>query len=567
MCPWGAFKKSSCGCVPAMKKLFILLGQIVALFVFGCPLPVCPPLHAQAWALAPASHYQSGQDDVHWMENVRQVTTEPQGNKELRFIGHAKQGFTTMQRVEYLGKIYWAKYVENYRAQARFIEPQAKLLRHLNSLNVSGICKAAHFLEMENGRKMILFENLPPGRTLTEKVVKEKKIPEAEAVDIILKTATGLQRLHELGVYHWDIKPSNVWVADNGEVILFDFDISFASHDEFYRRKLYRGMFTNAYASQARFEADKGTISQSHDFPSFADEVYALGRTLLTALSLRTARSSWGPPADDSNTHLEMLEKGRRISPELRTILHKAIANGRSEYKTVSAFIQDLLIYQSKNLRRVVREPRSHAFTGKISTVAIAAGQHIKVLASIEEQLKKLGIFHGPRQNQSFVIPRDHGGEVRAIFVGGHLGVCVKSVVSSLVLATSSDNLNPIETEIFLPLDLLFLTSSADETEHARLKEAFVRGEKLQFDDLGHLTYTEYFDRKAANYRIYLDGVLLFEKINNSRVPRSSVIRWFSTHQAMMSHIVAEEAHGRRARTLANPRAQLDGVSTVGASP
>ncbi|WP_171208877.1 MULTISPECIES: protein kinase [unclassified Ruegeria] len=51
-------------------------------------------------------------------------------------------------------------------------------------------------------------------------------IPLGDAVRIIIDTLRGLEYLHELDIYHNDIKPQNILLGENGEAKLTDYGIS-----------------------------------------------------------------------------------------------------------------------------------------------------------------------------------------------------------------------------------------------------------------------------------------------------------------------------------------------------
>ncbi len=148
---------------------------------------------------------------------------------EIEFIGIDEGKLTAVKEAIFEGHECFAKWDRYGGQEERFIEPQARILRYLNSRDVRGIPRVLDFVETEDGKKIILFEKFPQGMTLGVKVAS---LSMEETVDIMLKVTRVVKSLLDQGVYHWDIKPFNIWVTDQGEVILFDFDTAFMAKDE-----------------------------------------------------------------------------------------------------------------------------------------------------------------------------------------------------------------------------------------------------------------------------------------------------------------------------------------------
>ena len=100
-----------------------------------------------------------------------------------------------------------------------------------------------------------LFEKLPPGRTLKD-MMQIGRFTDLQASKIMLQLLDIVEQLHNAGIYHWDIKPSNIWITQDGEVILFDFDTTFSSKKEFNDRFLIN-MGTYSWASLRRIHEEQ----------------------------------------------------------------------------------------------------------------------------------------------------------------------------------------------------------------------------------------------------------------------------------------------------------------------
>src|SRR5262245_18464633 len=60
------------------------------------------------------------------------------------------------------------------------------------------------------------------GESLGQKLEREGRMPEAEAVKLIAQVAQGLHRVHKQGLVHRDVKPDNILVGPDGVAKLAD---------------------------------------------------------------------------------------------------------------------------------------------------------------------------------------------------------------------------------------------------------------------------------------------------------------------------------------------------------
>lgn len=92
--------------------------------------------------------------------------------------------------------------------------------RVASRLNHPNIVRA---LEYNNeGASPYLVMEFVEGESVGEKLEREKRIPEAEAVNLIVQAADGLHRAHQLGLIHRDIKPDNIMVTTDGRAKITD---------------------------------------------------------------------------------------------------------------------------------------------------------------------------------------------------------------------------------------------------------------------------------------------------------------------------------------------------------
>jgi serine/threonine protein kinase len=150
------------------------------------------------------------------------------------------------------------KFEDEARVMARFNHP--------------GIVRVFDIFE-ENGTAYLVMEFLK-GQTLGKRIEKQGRLPAHEVQDIALKLLDALEVVHGAGMLHRDIKPDNVFLHQDGRVVLIDF----GSARQFAQGKTlqHTQLVTPGYAPLEQY----GTAGK---FGPYTD-LYALGATLYHAL-------------------------------------------------------------------------------------------------------------------------------------------------------------------------------------------------------------------------------------------------------------------------------------------
>jgi len=102
---------------------------------------------------------------------------------------------------------------------ARF-EREAKVLASLNHPNIAGI----YGVEEAEGRRYLALEHIE-GETLAARLARGP-MPLAEALEICLEIAAGVEAAHENAVIHRDLKPGNVMITPGDRVKVLDFGLA-----------------------------------------------------------------------------------------------------------------------------------------------------------------------------------------------------------------------------------------------------------------------------------------------------------------------------------------------------
>ena len=100
--------------------------------------------------------------------------------------------------------------------------------KHASNLQHPNITTIYEYGQAQN-TAFIAMEYLE-GRTL-DKILKERKLGFEECLRIAIQVTKALDKVHESGLIHRDLKPGNIMVLDDGNVKLLDFGIARASNE------------------------------------------------------------------------------------------------------------------------------------------------------------------------------------------------------------------------------------------------------------------------------------------------------------------------------------------------
>ncbi|GAA4449693.1 serine/threonine-protein kinase [Phytohabitans houttuyneae] len=78
----------------------------------------------------------------------------------------------------------------------------------------------------EGTRATYLVMEFVDGEPLSERLAREERLPAAETMRIVSEAARALDAVHEGGIVHRDVKPSNLLLRPNGSVVLLDFGVA-----------------------------------------------------------------------------------------------------------------------------------------------------------------------------------------------------------------------------------------------------------------------------------------------------------------------------------------------------
>ena len=109
---------------------------------------------------------------------------------------------------------------------AEFVEALKGECRQLHRLDHPHIVRFRDLIVEDGGVSMVL--ELLEGRDVHTRI-QQSPLPIAEVVQILEATLGGLSHAHAQGVVHRDVKPSNVFLCDDGRIKLLDFGVARAA--------------------------------------------------------------------------------------------------------------------------------------------------------------------------------------------------------------------------------------------------------------------------------------------------------------------------------------------------
>jgi serine/threonine protein kinase len=220
----------------------------------------------------------------------------PVAIKELFPYGSTRRG----NDVHPFGGLPAAEYAN---ARSRFLDEAGILARfeHPGIVDVYGTFE-------ENSTAYMVMELLR-GKTLGQLVEEQGPLSERDAIRYIREVGEALEVVHAAGLLHRDLKPDNMMLTGDGEVVLIDFGTARA----FAAGKTGRmtTVVTPGYAPLEQY-------GQSVRFGPFTD-VYALGATLYHLLT-----GQMPAPATDRASGVELIAP-RTLNPAISVVTSDAI--------------------------------------------------------------------------------------------------------------------------------------------------------------------------------------------------------------------------------------------------
>jgi len=196
-----------------------------------------------------------------------------------------------------------------------------------------------HEINEEEQQPFIVMEYVE-GQSLNQKI-KQGPLGQAEALEIAIQVAEGLEEAHKKGIIHRDIKPANIMLTEKGQVKVMDFGLAKVLGASLITKEA-RTMGTVAYMSPE--QAQGNAVDSRTDIWSLGVVLYEMLTAELPFKGEREASILY------SIVHEEPCSfKGLRppIPLELQRIISRAMKKApESRYRSAAEMLEDLRKYQ-----------------------------------------------------------------------------------------------------------------------------------------------------------------------------------------------------------------------------
>jgi serine/threonine protein kinase len=153
------------------------------------------------------------------------------------------------------------------------------------SIDHPNIVKALDF--GRDGETRYLVMEYVEGESLGQKIEREGKMEEAEAIRIISLVALGLQKAHSQGLVHRDVKPDNILLTADGQAKLTDLGLVKEVEADLNLTRTGRGLGTPHFMAPEQFRNAKKADVRC--------DIYSLGATLYMMVTGELPFKSNGP--------------------------------------------------------------------------------------------------------------------------------------------------------------------------------------------------------------------------------------------------------------------------------
>lgn len=244
----------------------------------------------------------------------------------------------------------------------KLFRAEVKLARKVTHPNV-----ARTFDIGEDGGRRFMTMELVDGPSL-DRLLLERRLRASEAIGLARDVCAGLRAVHDVGIVHGDLKPSNVLV-ENGRAKLTDFGIARATSEP----------VQGPWPGTPSYMAPERALGGPSDRPG---DIYALGLVIAELFGVprrRTRRSV-------SEIALSSIEAD---APALAASLRLCLATDPDERPTAIADVEEALAEDTRHLGRIIQPVRTTFVARRLTRVAVMPLAEDSETASIAVEIRR----------------------------------------------------------------------------------------------------------------------------------------------------------------------------------
>lgn len=198
----------------------------------------------------------------------------------------------------------------------------------------------------ENNTPYLVMEYVE-GETLGQRIERQGRLSEKDAIKIIAQIAKGLHSAHQQGLVHRDVKPDNILITPDGKAKLADMGLVKEVETELNLTRTGRGLGTPQFMAPEQFRNAKNADARC--------DIYSLGATLYMAVSGELPFRSCSPLDAWMKKVQNDFPPPRELAPHISERLDWAIrramsADPQQRPATCREFIEDIMGRSTKKL-------------------------------------------------------------------------------------------------------------------------------------------------------------------------------------------------------------------------
>ncbi len=282
-----------------------------------------------------------------------------------------------------------------------------------NKLDHPNIVRALEFGESASTPFLVM--EYVDGESLGQKLDREQRLSETEAIRIIAQVAQGLHRAHKMNLVHRDVKPDNILLDKNGTAKLADLGLVKETETDLNLTKTGRGLGTPHFMAPEQFRNAKNADARC--------DIYSLGATLYQLVTGVLPFKSSGPLDAWMKKIQNDLEEPKSIVPTLSdrvnwAILRAMSADPEKRPSSCREFVEDLTGHSTRRVtttRSTNNAPDlwyliyqdelgvTHTVKGSVSAIRRSLKDgHLGDAENIRASRSKTGPFHPLRDYPEF---------------------------------------------------------------------------------------------------------------------------------------------------------------------